>query len=67
MVSQTAIAPFNEAYEVAKTIEVVTTFAGQPRRVRIDALEDLHNPGQFSTKAYIEEASGFSPHFRRRG
>ena len=67
MVSQSAVAPFSEAYEVAKTIEVVATYGGQPRRVRIDALEDLHSPGQFSTKAYIEEDLRIQPSFPAPG
>lgn len=63
MISQTSIAPFSEAYEVAKTVEVVATIGGAPRRVRIDALEDLLNAGQFSTKAYIEEDLQIQPTF----
>ena len=35
--------------------------------VRIDALEDLHNPGQFSTKAYIEEDLRLQPEFPAPG
>ena len=45
----------SEFYFVEKSIEVIVSINGEPRRIRIDA---LHFPGstvRYSTKSYIEE------------
>ncbi len=56
--------PFQEVYEVVKTVEVVAALKpqGDGSTIRIEVLRDALNPGgDFSTRAYLQEDVTLQP------